>query len=743
MRSTTLLTSLCLLHLTMAQNSCPQACTSCINGHVNCAGARLTDLPTSLPEDTLTIDLTQNKITTLDNLPKLSEVQSLRMSMNQLTLVKGNSFADMPSLVSLDLSMNMITKVYKHGFRGLENLMSISLSANKIEDIGVIFKNTPKVTSVRLGNNEIQEITNENFQTNTMIKMLDLSNNKISQIHGDAFKTLDMLRYLILSNNPIKTVTDLSFTSTMLSLADFSNCALTAVPRTMPPSLVDYRLGNNQIERVNVEDFENITSLKMLTLNDNKISHVDHRSFGTLENLKELWMSRNQMVYIPRGLPKALQKLFMDKNVVVELEQMLFKPDSELTELNLEGNKVSKIHKEALENVRKLEKLDLQGNDITRIESGTFTKLPNLQSITLTDNPIEHFESGAFADLESLTEIELSYIEPGDETNILSENFFTTMPDLTSIGMMSSAHLTKAFLEILQNQDAAHLDKVKKLNIQYNDLVTLPEVLKTILPNVKQIILDGNLLACDTRLVWLNQWMAESSVSFHQYEKPTCNSPQALKGQTIAELSVSDFRDPEPEPATQPQQPYPEETEQTPEQVQQPLPASTESSDRQTQPAVPVGQDTEVSKSQVSYYPISGTVVKIKPPSGSRNSIPSLSSSSSSGSRTSSSGSQTSSSSSQTSSRQKKLSKKEARRLERERRRREKEERRRRRQRSKKSSKDDASRKKRRIKKKRQDCRMGADGKEKCGRKRKCTVLEDGTVRCKKRKNKKQKKATE
>lgn len=531
---------------TLCSEACPNGCSLCSNGFVRCPGAGLTSIPASLPADTYTIDFTQNNIVTLDGLPDLPEVQSFRMPMNQLKVIKGGDFEKMPELQSLDLSMNGITKVYKHGFRGLAHLQSISLNGNNLQEIGQIFINTPMISSLRLGNNEIEKIEEENFEKNSMLKMLDLSNNKITSIHGNAFKNLDMLRYLILSNNPITTLTDLTFSSTMLSLADFSNCELESVPRTMPPSLTDFRLGNNKITSVNVEDFQNVTSLSLLTLNDNKISFVEHRAFESLEQLSELWLSRNELVYIPRGLPKHLKKLFIDNNQVVELEPMLFKEDSELKVLTLEGNKVRKVHQESLKNVQKLEKLNLQGNQISLIDEGTFTELPNLQVLTLTENPIQVFEPEAFGRLINLTDLSLSFIDGRDtsEQKILSENFLKHMPNLTNVDLMSSIRLAQAFLDIFEASNGETLESIRKLNLQYNELTTLSEGVKNMFPNIKQLLLDGNLLRCDRRLLWLRAWMQmTTSVSFHQYEPPTCDSPDSLRGRLLAELSPDEFAD--------------------------------------------------------------------------------------------------------------------------------------------------------------------------------------------------------
>lgn len=693
---------LILILLASCQAACPSSCKSCNNGHVQCPGAGLDALPTHMPDGTYSIDVTHNNIVSLTGLQSLSDVQSFRMSLNHLRVIKGGDFEPFPSLVSLDLSMNSISKIYKHGFRGLSNLKSVSLNGNNIKEIGLIFRNTPALNSLRLGNNKIETVEEDNFQKNSMIKMLDLNHNKIQTIHGNAFKNLDMLRYLILSNNPISILSDLTFTSTMLSLADFSSCQLESVPRTMPPSLTDFRLGSNKIRSINVDDFQNITRLNLITLNDNDISFVEHRTFWYLENLKEMWLSRNDLVYIPRGLPKALTKLFIDNNQVVELEPMLFAEDAKLTVLSLEGNRVQKVHQDSLKYVKNLEKLNLQGNKISLIDVGTFTNLSNLHMLTLTNNPIQVFEPGSFAALEGLTELSMSYIHHRNtrQQKILQENFLNAMPNLVSIDLMSSIDLTSAFLTIFESAEGNPLDKVEKVNLQYTELTTLPEAVKNIFPNIKQLLLDGNLFHCDHKLQWLRAWMqTTTTVSFHQYEQVTCNSPHAVKGKLISELSPDDF-------VVEPEQ-----------QATPPSSRPHSSSDQSANDPFHLQGTNNVSAPARQSNPVSGVQVIINP----RRKMPD------------DDGSQPLS----------KAERKTARKAKRERKRKEKEERKKQRQ-SRKRKDDDAKRKKRRIRNMRgKRCKVDKAGNMKCVRRKRCKVDDEGNVKCRKRNGKKHRKTTD
>lgn len=692
-------------------NTCPAGCQSCANGRVQCINLGLSQPPNAIPEDTVVIDLSQNDIQTLNGLPSIPNAQSLRLPANKLEKLDASDLRVAPSLMSLDLSQNSITLVDDEAFEGLSDLRTVSLTGNKLTSIGLIFPHTPQITSVRLGHNEITEIGEDNFKNNTMVKMLDLSNNKIMNIHPDAFKSLDMLIYLILSNNPLVTLPELSFTSTMMTLADFSSCQLTSVPKTMPASLKDFRLGNNRIKEILVNDFENITGMILITLNDNQIENVAHRAFGSLENLKELWLSRNQLVYIPRGLPESLEKLYIDNNQIVELEPTLFQANANLRYLNLETNNVMKIHQDSLKDVPKLENLNLQGNKVSLIDVGTFTNLPDLQVLILSSNPIQVFEDGAFADLNNLTTLSLSHIDhkvTGPE-KILDENILEAMPNLEQIDLTSSPYLTEELLEILSDS-SDFTSGLKTLILQYNELKTLPEEIKTVFPNLESMILDGNPWKCNEDLAWLGDWIRSSSITFHRFEEPTCNQPKSLQGRLVSDVQddeVSNDTDQEENEPINTEDAQPAETLQPMEDERTQVQAES-SSDLQEQST---DVDTQGSSEQgIASKPMYGVRVVVKAPKSNTEDEDKS---------------------------QKKLDKA-ARKAMKERRKKERQERRRNKKGKSRRRKNKDRRKKRRINKtKGMRCKVDENGLKVCRLRKRCKVLEDGSVKCRKRKGKK------
>lgn len=100
---------------------------SCAGGTADCMGVGLRDIPRNFPSETVTIDLTDNQLTDIQqsDFPVQSNVQNLRLSRNGLSAIAPRTFSNMERLMSLDLSLNPITRVHDKSFEGLSKLRSI------------------------------------------------------------------------------------------------------------------------------------------------------------------------------------------------------------------------------------------------------------------------------------------------------------------------------------------------------------------------------------------------------------------------------------------------------------------------------------------------------------------------------------------------------------------------------------------------------------------------------------------
>lgn len=521
--------------------SCPPQCRSCAGGTADCMGVGLRDIPRNFPSETVTIDLTDNQLTDIQqsDFPVQSNVQNLRLSRNGLSAIAPRTFSNMERLMSLDLSLNPITRVHDKSFEGLSKLRSLTLTNTKLRKLGKPFNEIPNVSSLYLGYNQLEQIEEDDFEMITRVRSIDLSANRIQSIHPRAFENLPYLRYLILKNNPIMEAKGLQFTSSMLQLLDFSQCNLVSVPGPMPSSVADFRLGNNEITEIKVTDFENITNLQLLTLIENKISKVEYMAFSTNINLQELWLNSNNLKMIPRGLPIRLEKLYMDQNEVHDIESGLFGKDANLETLSLNMNAVRQILSDSFSGLKNLTNILLKSNSIQEIRSGTFTDMLSLKKLDLSNNPLKKILPNAFNDLPSLQDLDMSYQE---QTNVsIAEDFLNGIKTVQSLQFMNSPGLAKSFLDLVEKNRGFSFPSLKVVNLEYNELETLPSNLKDALVSLEMMTLDGNPLECDRRLLWLRNWMKKSEIKFYSFEAPKCSGPKEVNERDLESLKASEF----------------------------------------------------------------------------------------------------------------------------------------------------------------------------------------------------------
>lgn len=524
--------------------SCPEEC-QCSAQVADCNGRNLKYIPYNFPSTLTVLRLDGNSIRNVPNdaFQGLDNLQILSLARNSIDDIPPGTFLHTPHLMSLDISQNKILYLDKDTFKGLSDLMTLSIAYNSLQAFNGMLQHTPNLGSLNLGYNSLKQLTNEDLRLTSKIKQLDLSNNQISEVHGDAFKNISGLRYLFIQNNPLgPELMGLNFTNSLLQVADFTNCSLTKVPHVLPSTLSDLRLSKNKITIVDESDIRNITRLQLLALDNNRITNVLYRTFRGLEHLKELWLSHNKMVYIPRGLPSSLTKLYMDNNLIQEMEETMFKNDSQLEHLSMEMNRIEMIPAGAFNNMLNLKVLDLKVNRVKELKPGTFSDLPNLNYLDLSNNMLETIPAGTFIDLQNVTKLGLSHVI--STMTDIGDNFLEAMPNLETIELVNSPGLAKGIMKMLQGKPLNPLTKASKVNLMYCDLSTLPPEIRELVPNVQELLLDDNPWMCDTRLRWLKNWMLSADVTFSKDKPVTCESPVDLKGQKVWQVADRDFIEP-------------------------------------------------------------------------------------------------------------------------------------------------------------------------------------------------------
>lgn len=127
---------------------------------------------------------------------------------------------------------------------------------------------------------------------------------------------------------------------------------------------------NNKLTRIDARVFEgSCQQLERLYLSKNQIGEIEPNSFASLSNLKELWL---------------------DKNKLKRIEADTFKGLDQLEQLDLNYNELEEINPSAFESLTSLRIMTIIENKLTRLTRTHFRCLsPSVGYIDLRSNKFE------------------------------------------------------------------------------------------------------------------------------------------------------------------------------------------------------------------------------------------------------------------------------------------------------------------------------------------------------------------
>ncbi|XP_044306180.1 tsukushi [Varanus komodoensis] len=260
-------------------------------------------------------------------------------------------------------------------------------------------------TYLDLSSNHLESI-NESMLTGpgyTTLVSLDLSYNKISKILSTTFSRLRYLESLDLSHNSLVALPDECFSRSPLGDIDLSNNLILEIA-------MDVFASKGQGKPINVD------------LSHNLISRVSRHQSKVIPNIQSLNLSGNRLKSIPnlQGIP--------------------------LRYLNLDGNPLSSIGKEAFLGLKDLNHLSLSGiHELTEMTPYCFKDLPALQVLDLSNNPnIHSLHAEVFYRLSSLQELNL--LGTGVATSI-SKEMLKYLPSIKSITLGTNIKCLKTIRE--------------------------------------------------------------------------------------------------------------------------------------------------------------------------------------------------------------------------------------------------------------------------------------------------------
>ncbi|XP_056878472.1 decorin isoform X1 [Takifugu flavidus] len=267
-----------------AMPKCPFRC-QCHLRVVQCSDLGLKEVPEDIPDDTILLDLQNNKIAE----------------------IKENDFKNLKGLQTLILVNNKISAIHNKALSPLTKLQRLYLSRNALKDMP---PNMPKsLQELRIHDNAITKIKKATFQGMSNIIVMELGSNPLNSagIDEGAFADLKRVSYIRIADTNI-----------------------TEIPKGLPSSLSELHLDANKITKVTAASVQGLKNLAKLGLSDNDISSVENGTMANVPHLRELHLDNNALTSVPSGLAdhKYIQVVYLHVNKIAAVGTGDFCPPS-------------------------------------------------------------------------------------------------------------------------------------------------------------------------------------------------------------------------------------------------------------------------------------------------------------------------------------------------------------------------------------------------------------------------------
>ncbi|XP_071439746.1 insulin-like growth factor-binding protein complex acid labile subunit, partial [Hetaerina americana] len=450
-------------------------------------------------------------------LSRLSNLISLNVSGNKLKSMF--SLQPFGKLKVLDISRNEIGRLEAGAFQEARDLCHLNISVNQISDLPESLSLLEKLEILEAQSNRLRFLCGQCLAGLASLERLNLEGNQLKHleiINQIAEETVPMTlfrgmvtQYLNLKNNELVSIPeDLLYYLEDLRQVDISLNNLSTIPSDFFRRNINLRtvvISGNLIESISEQTFQSNPLLEHLDLSRNRIRTLGVGFFSGMKQLKVIDLSHNTIAFLPdeifeplnttdgRGEPMVLD---LRGNRLTSLP-ILSLP--RLTELNLSGNRLSRLPQDTLHHVLCLRRIDLSHNEIGVVEDPPMfyenasvkallyereelfhSRLANLSAIDLSHNRLDHFPPVHHVG-KSLKYLNLSYNRINDYiiTSYTHHVYFFLEFDSIEVidvshNIMGNALVSKALELPVAGMNFAKMLMLNHLDLSWNGL-TLTE----------------------------------------------------------------------------------------------------------------------------------------------------------------------------------------------------------------------------------------------------------------------------
>jgi len=211
--------------------------------------------------------------------------------------------------------------------------------------------------------------------------------------------------------------------------------------------------------------------------------------------------------FLSTNIDNGIQVLYMDGNYITELGKNAFSAVGlvDVQKISLKNCHIQKVHRDAFAKLNILTEINLEGNNISKLELKTFDGNKGLQSLVLSRNQISHLKGYQFPPLSNLKKIYLA-----------------------NTGLKEVSQ--KAFNNLGPS--------VEEIDLSGNHLRTLQDTTFLPLSNLKTLKLHDNPWVCDCKLKSFRDYTHFRSLN---NGNPKCYEPDRLADRTWSDVESLDF----------------------------------------------------------------------------------------------------------------------------------------------------------------------------------------------------------
>jgi len=175
--------------------------------------------------------------------------------------------------------------------------------------------------------------------------------------------------------------------------ADCSNKAYTTIPPNIHTDVQVLNMDGNYIKELSKDSFSSVGlyHLQKISLKDCKIQKIHENAFSKLKILTEINLDGNNITKLPSKLfdgNERLRTIILSSNQISSLIPHQFPPLRALKKIDLSNTGLRTINMKAFMNLgRSVEDIDLHGNYLQNIREETFITLQGLKHLQLHENP--------------------------------------------------------------------------------------------------------------------------------------------------------------------------------------------------------------------------------------------------------------------------------------------------------------------------------------------------------------------